>query len=122
MSATQIVAFCEEVWPRDKNDCSAFVRDVGKHLDVSLAGDADAITDHIRHHCRRLADGVAAKKAADPGKCVVAAQKGSEQNPPVKHGHVCVVVPGALAHDKSPTGYWGRLGGAGERNKTLNYA
>jgi hypothetical protein len=33
-----------------------------------------------------------------------------------------VVVAGGLAHNKYPTGYWGRLGGAGERNKTLNYA
>jgi hypothetical protein len=122
MSALDIIVTCEEAWPKNKNDCSAFVRDVARYLDVALAGNADTIVETIRKKWRRLDDGVAAKKAADDGEFVVAGLKGSEQIPPVQHGHVVVVVAGDLAHNKYPTAYWGRLGGVGERNKTVNYA
>lgn len=122
MSALDIIVICEEVWPADKSDCSAFVRHVAKHLDVALTGNADAIVDTIRHKWKRLHDGVAAKKAADDGAFVIAGLKGSEHAQPSAHGHVAVVVIGGLDHGKYPTGYWGRLGGVGERNKTLNYA
>src|ERR1700693_1601342 len=39
------------------------------------------------------------------------------------HGHVVVVVAGQpLAHGKYPFAYWGRLGGGGAKDKTVNWA
>jgi hypothetical protein len=122
MSSIDVLVACEEYWPKHKNDCSAFARAVAKDLDVALTGNADAIVEKIRTKWRRLPNGVAAKKAADDGAFVIAGLKSSQHTPPAEHGHVCVVVAGGLAHNKYPTGYWGRLGGGGERNKTLNYA
>jgi hypothetical protein len=122
MSATEIVSICEEVWPQDKGDCSAFARHVAKRLEVKLSGSADEIVDTIRSHWRRLPDGAAAKAAADAGEFIVAGLKGAEQHEPSAHGHIVVVVKGELAHGRYPTAYWGRLGDAGERNKTLNFA
>lgn len=117
-----VKAFCEEFWPRDKSDCSAFVRDVADAMGVTLAGNADTIVNTIRHKWHKLPNGVAAKAAAEAGTLVIAGLRGDEQAEPSEHGHVVVVVGGALDHGKYPTGYWGRLGGVGERNKTINYA
>lgn len=54
------------------------------------------------------------------------AARGDEQAHPDAHGHVVVVVstPAGqpLAHDKYPFAYWGRLGGGGMRNQTVNWA
>ena len=33
-----------------------------------------------------------------------------------------VITPGPLAHNKYPTGYWGRLGGVGAENQTINWS
>jgi hypothetical protein len=117
-----VIEMCEAVWPKDKSDCSAFVRDVGDRLGVALTGDANAIVDTLRHKWRRLHDGAAALAACAEGYFVVAGLKGSEQHEPSPHGHVVVVVNGPMDHGKYPTAYWGRLGGIGERHKTLNYA
>jgi hypothetical protein len=122
MSSLDVIVACEEYWPANKGDCNKFAKAVAKDFDITLTGNADAIVDHVRKKWRKLADGKAAKKAADDGAFVIAGLKGSEQTPPAANGHVCVVVAGALAHNKYPTAYWGRLGGEGERNKTLNYA
>ncbi len=122
MSSLDVIVACEDVWPKDKSDCSAFARDVARDLNVALTGNANDIVDYVRKHWRRLHDGVAAKKAADDGAFVIAGLKGSEQAEPSVHGHVAVIVAGELDHHKYPTGYWGRLDGVGERNKTINYA
>lgn len=37
------------------------------------------------------------------------------------HGHVVVIVPGT-GPNKFAMGYWGRLGGVGFKNKSLNFA
>ena len=115
-------AFCEEFWPKDKSDCSLFVKDVANAMGVDLSGDANAIVDTIRHKWRRLHDGVAARIAAEAGTLVIAGLRGNEQSEPSEHGHVVVVVSGSLDHGKYPHAYWGRLGSVGERDKTLNYA
>jgi hypothetical protein len=122
MSGAKVIAACEAVWNQDKGDCSAFARDVAKLVGVALAGNADAIVDAIRKDWTRLHDGIAARDAADAGQLVIAGLKGSEQLQPSQHGHVVVVVSGPLAHEKYPTAYWGRLGGVGARDQTLNYA
>lgn len=122
MSSLDVIVACEEYWPANKGDCNKFAKAVAKDFGITLTGNANAIVDHVRKKWRKLADGKAAKRAADDGELVIAGLKGSEQSPPAEHGHVCIVVAGGLDHGKYPTGYWGRLGGVGERNKTLNYA
>jgi hypothetical protein len=53
---------------------------------------------------------------------VIAGLKGGDQEIPSVHGHVVVVVSGLLANGKYPSAYWGRLGGIGDKNKTINWA
>ena len=48
--------------------------------------------------------------------------EGRRSGAPVGHGHVVVVVSGPLAHKVYPTAYWGRLGGVGRKDTTVNYA
>ena len=43
-------------------------------------------------------------------------------NNPTPHGHVVVVVDGLLNRNAYPSAYWGRLGGEGFKDKTINYA
>lgn len=117
-----VKAFCEEFWPKDKSDCSLFVRDVADAMGATLTGNADTIVNTIRKKWRKLPNGVAARVAAEAGTLVIAGLRGDEQADPSEHGHVVVVVSGALDHGKYPHAYWGRLGGVGERDKTLNYA
>lgn len=121
--AKKIIDVCEDEWPSNKGDCSGFVKDVAASLGVSLSGQANDIVDQIAGPgWTKLADGKAAKKAADEGKFVVGGLKGSDQQTPSAHGHVVVVVSGPLAKDQYPTAYWGTLGGVGERAKTTNWA
>ncbi|PIK73843.1 hypothetical protein CS379_06055 [Methylobacterium frigidaeris] len=99
------------------------MRDVAADLGITLEGNADAIVDRIAGAgWQALADGRAAKVAADQGLFVVGGLKGSDQQEPSAHGHVVVVVAGPLARGLYPTAYWGRLGGVGERAKTVNWA
>jgi hypothetical protein len=115
---------CEANFGAHSNDCSAFVRAVSAQLKVPLAGLANQIVDTIRTDPKwtRLPDGVAANQAAADGKLVIGGLKGSEQANPDEHGHVVVVVEGPLNRDKYPSAYWGRLGGVGEKDKTINWA
>lgn len=123
MSGERVIQECEAEWSKDKGDCSAFVREVAARLGITLTGDANGIVDEI---CgagwERLPDGVAASQAAAAGRLVIAGLKGNEQGVPSAHGHVVVVVSGPLADGKYPSAYWGRLGGVGDENKTINWA
>lgn len=122
-TAKRIIDVCEDEWTANKNDCSGFVKDVAQELGVTLTGLANDIVDQIRAAAwEQLADGKAAKEAADGGKFVIAGLRGDEQQAPSEHGHVVVVVSGPAAKDKYPTAYWGTLGGTGERGKTINWA
>ena len=122
-NAARIIETCEESWPSTKADCSAFVRDVAHDLSVTLTGNADSIVGQISGvGWDKLADGRAAKAAADAGRLVIGGLKGADQAEPSAHGHVVVVVSGPLAHAAYPTAYWGRLGGVGEQAKTVNWA
>ena len=117
---------CEAEWEANKSDCSAFVRAVATQLGAAIPGNAnaDAIVQEMRSggHWEKLADGPAAAAAARNGRFVVCGLKGSEQAVADVHGHVAVIVDGALNRDKYPHAYWGRYGGVGAKDQTINWA
>jgi len=115
---------CEACFPAHANDCSGFAKAVANQVGVALHGLANEIVDTVRGDATwtQLADGVEAAREAAAGKLVVGGLKGSEQTHPDQHGHVVIVVTGPLAHDKYPSAYWGRLGGGGMRDQTVNLA
>lgn len=122
-NAQKVIDACEEVFDDNSDDCNKFAKAVAATFGVTLTGNADAIVDQVQGDgWTSLADGVEAKAKADDGWLVIGGLKGADQTPPADHGHVVIVVSGPLAHDKYPTAYWGRLGGGGEKNKTVNYA
>jgi len=94
-------------------------------LGITLNGQADDMVDIITapgSGWETLANGIAARQAADTGKLVLAGLKSTGHDPAAAHGHVAVVVAGPLAHERYPSAYWGSLGGTGSRNRTINYA
>jgi hypothetical protein len=115
---------CEACFDAHKTDCSGFARAVANQVGVNLQGLADEIVETIRadQSWTALPNGIVAAQSAQDGKLVLAGLKGSEQANPDLHGHVVVVVDGPLAHNVYPSGYWGKLGGIGEKNKTINWA
>lgn len=123
VTASDVLAACESCWDEHKGDCSGFVRAVAKRVGIDLQGNADAIVDQLRQGpWTPLGDGAAACRAAERGLFVVGGLKGADQAKPSAHGHVVVVVPGPLAHEKYPSAYWGQLGGVGRKSVTLNFA
>ena len=114
---------CEASFPAHQDDCGAFARDVARQLNVSLVGVANDIVETIRGggDWHPLSDGIAAARSAGNGKLVIAGLPGSEQVHPSEHGHVVVVVSGDPDRGY-PQAYWGRLGGGGQKDKTINYA
>lgn len=106
MSADKIIECCEANWDNYKSDCSGFVKAVAHALGASLQGNADEIATYIHGLSQTSIDGVVAAGWAADGKFVIAGLKGEEHQPPRTHGHVVVVVPGPLAHEKYPTAYW----------------
>ena len=120
--AQKVIDACEAKFDAHHDDCSGFARAVAAQLGVPLTGDANGIVDAIGGAgWTQLADGAEARRKADQGWLVIAGLKGKDQAPPVVHGHVAVVVSGPLAHGQ-PSAYWGRLGGRGSKNRTINYA
>lgn len=114
---------CEAAFEANKNDCSAFVRAVASASGVTLTGQADNIVDQITGSgWVALTGGVQAAAMADAGMLVIAGLKAADHTPPRSNGHVAIVVSGALAHGKYPTGYWGSSGGSSAKNQTLNYS
>ncbi len=116
---------CEACFAANANDCSGFARAVASQVGVTLTGLANDIVDTLRGggEWTQLDDGVAASQQATAGKLVIGGLKGSEQTHPDPHGHVVVVVAGEpLAHGKYPFAYWGRLGGGGMKDQTVNWA
>lgn len=122
-TAQDIIDACEAEWDLHKADCSGFVKAVAARLQIPLHGLANDIVAAISQPpWLRLADGVAAERAAADGRFVVAGLRGSDQAKPSEHGHVVVVVKGELAHGLYPPAYWGRLGGVGSKDTTINFA
>jgi hypothetical protein len=124
MAVDRVREACEACFEAHKGDCSGFARAVADKLEVTLQGLADQIVDSLRagQGWTPLPDGIAAAKSAHDGKLVMAGLRGSEQAHPDAHGHVVVIVDGPLAHDAYPSAYWGKLGGTGAKDKTINWA
>lgn len=122
--AERIVAACEKAWDANKSDCSAFVRAVGKALNIPIMGNADDIMVWLSSSAawESLRDGPAAAAAAEQGRLAIGGLTGPDHDPPRSHGHVVIVVSGSLNKNKYPTAYWGMLGGVGKKNSTLNWA
>ena len=101
-----------EAW---KNDCSGFLRAVAAELGVVLIGNADSIVASMAAGTggwTTLADGATALAKAKLGKFVVAGLQGKDHVPARAHGHVVVIVDGALYHNKYPKCYGGSIGSA----------
>jgi hypothetical protein len=115
---------CVDCFDANTDDCSAFARAVANEVGVPLAGLADDIVTTLRGGgaWTVLAGGAAAAAAAEAGKLVLAGLKGSEQATPNPHGHVVVVVAGALYQGVYPYAYWGSLGGSPGQDKPIDYA
>jgi len=112
-----IINACEAEFDAHSHDCSGFVKAVAEDLGITLSGMADDIVNEIQQApWTKLTDGIDAKNKADQGMFVI----GGLQDTP--HGHVVVVVTGPLARGLYPTAYWGRLGGTGMKNTTINWA
>jgi hypothetical protein len=122
--ADQVRAACEACFEEHANDCSGFARAVADRLGVPLQGLANGIVDAIRggNGWVRLPNGAAAAAAAENGKFVIGGLKGTEQKHRSEHGHVVVVVGRPLARNAYPSAYWGRLGGGGRKDTTVNWA
>jgi hypothetical protein len=120
----QVRDACEANFAAHENDCSGFAKAVAAELDVPLEGLANDIVDTITggNGWELLQDGVVAAQAAEAGKFVIGGLNGADQAHPSAHGHVVVVVGGELAHGKYPSAYWGRLGGGGKADTTVNFA
>ena len=118
-----VIAACEAEWEAHKSDCSGFAKAVAAQLNVTLNGLANDIVDEIAAvPWTQLADGPSAAACAGAGQFVLAALKGANQVVPDAHGHVVVVVQGPLADGRYPTAYWGKLGGVGAKDQTINWA
>jgi hypothetical protein len=115
---------CEACFAAHENDCSGFAKAVAAQLGVPLDGLANHIVDPISsgNGWEPLEDGIAAAAAAAAGKFVIGGLNGSDQAHPSEHGHVVVVIGEPLAHGKYPSAYWGKLGGGGEADNTINFA
>ena len=121
----RVKQICEACFAAHANDCSGFARAVAQQLGVPLNGLANDIVETIRNDpaWTELDDGVEAEQNAASGKLVIGGLRGDEQARPHPHGHVVVVVAGQpLNRGKYPFAYWGRLGGGGKQNETINWA
>lgn len=122
-STQNIINICEAKFNANAGNCSGFVKAVSSALSVVLEGQADEIVTQIQAgDWQQLTDGVEAKAKADDGWLVVGGLQRSENVPVQSHGHVVIVVSGPLAHGLYPSGYWGKLGGVGKKNTTINWA
>lgn len=121
--ADDIIDECESLFEAHKNDCSGFVKAVSAAFSINLTGQANDIVSQIQgDRWTVLSNGVDAKTKADAGWLVIAGLKGADNVPSENNGHVVVIASGPLAQQKYPTGYWGKLNGVGEKNKTINWA
>ena len=97
----------------NKDNCSGFVKSVAAKLGVPLpaTADADGIADALSSGWSKLKSGIEAARSASTGHLVLAVLKGADHNPPRRHGHVGVVVAGALYRELYPKLWCGSLGG-----------
>jgi hypothetical protein len=112
--AQRVIDSCKSQRKVDANrkDCNKFASAVAGDFGVSLSGNADAILDQLAKSgsgwtAIGAGKGVEAEQAAADGKLVVAGLSTGDMGD--DHGHIVVVVKGALAHNKYPTAYWGTI-------------
>lgn len=129
MDPQRIIEACKASFAANQAACNRFVEAVCLALGVAVFSSSDLADDMVNklraaNDWSKLADGVAAKTQADAGWLVIGGLKGGDETPPAAHGHVVVVVSGPLdlIHNKYPTAYWGRLGGGGQQDMTVNWA
>lgn len=116
-TAEQIIQWCESEWDAWKADCSGFAKAVCSHANVQLSGRANQIIDFLETSPAWENLGAAPATAtlrANGGRLVIG---GLKQQP---NGHVVIVVKAAAQH--YPVAYWGRLGGVGRKNTTINWS
>lgn len=116
-TADQITGFCEAEWNTWKGDCSGFVKAVAKRLGIQLNGQANGIIDFLESSGNWVKLGISEQQAtlyATQGYFAIGGLKATP------HGHVVVVVKSAP--QTHAVGYWGRLGGTGRKNTTLNWS
>jgi hypothetical protein len=115
-AAQTIVDTCKDVWPAAHEgggtfheNCNWFAIEVASRLGVTLTGSADDIVNQIGEaDWTKVSNGPAARDAVTQGKFVVCGIKSTDFTHPRDHGHVAVVVPGALnPAGWAPAGYWG---------------
>jgi hypothetical protein len=122
MSDSCIVEKCTESWDEttsaglvNKNNCSGFLKCVAQKLGVAMpaAANADGLIDFMKsQNWQALASGADAVKQANNGMFVVAGLKSGEHHPGRTHGHVGVVVGGAMYRGIYPKCWCGSIGGA----------
>jgi hypothetical protein len=129
--ALAVIDACEAVWKANSTDCNHFLKAVAQTLGVTFfdaSWNANRIVDELMRvatyspsRWQALASANDARAAAEAGNFVVAGTRGSDTGD--VHGHVAVVVAGPMHPTRHvPHGYWGRLGGVGAKNCTLNWA
>lgn len=101
------------------DNCSGFVKSVAAKLGVPLpsTADADGIAAAVSGW-KEIKTGAEAAREAGTGNLVLAVLAGADHTPPRTHGHVAVVVTGALYHDQFPKVWCGSLGGLAKSKGT----
>lgn len=107
---------CDFYWDKYKSDCSGFLQAVAASLGIILWGQANAIIDQM-NDAPWLPLNTDISKAisyANLGYLVVAGLKGAP------NGHLAIIMPNSLR--PYPKAYWGRLGGVGKKDSTINWS
>ena len=127
---------CKKCYPHNKHACNHFVQAVAAELKIGdfPSGTADDIAYYLFDHWPRLASPSEAVSSAKAGFLVIAAlPSGFHARAPVKnakgkvigskiveHGHVGIVVEGALYHGRYPRVWCGSIGGSGMSDGKLS--
>ncbi len=118
---------CTDLFEANKDDCSKFAKAVASRFGIKLTGQADDIFSQIQQAPWTPVPGndlqAAAKAAgfATQGYLVMGALRSGDLGE--GHGHVVVVVPGALVGGSYPFAYWGSIDQGSEgAKKGVNYA
>jgi hypothetical protein len=116
MPAISVKDACEKEWEKWKADCSGFLKAVAGDLGIMLSGQANTIIDTMGTPpwVQLGKDATKAVSYLGMGYLVIAGLKATP------NGHVVVIVSGPAT--PYPFGYWGRLGGVGRENASINWA
>jgi hypothetical protein len=117
-TVVSIADICKQKWEAWKHDCSGFASTVAAALGVHLITPANAMVDQLNapgsSWIKLGNDGALATTYANRGYLVIGGLKAAS------HGHVVVVVPSS--GQRYPVAYWGRFGGTGRQNTTVNWS